>query len=386
MSMSPTIPGLSERNRTAGRVVAVVIALAFVTGATASNWRYFSTGFNDFLPLYIGAKFAGLPASYDPPKVVEQQKRFTGLSNQALQWTRFPWVAVMLRPLAGLPYPWAWTLWVILSISAYLAAIRLLPNRLDALAAGYLPMWFSLMQGQDLALITLWVVLAARLQAGGSQFVAGLIFALCSQKPHLFLLLPILILRQRMWRFAQGLLAGGAALWLVSSAAGGWNWIRDWYRLVSTAPIDSGAHYMPNLAGVAINHPWLGRGGYWVLVGITLLAAWGAAGKLTGFLPGLMPVILGSLLVSRHCYFHDCAVLLPSLLALRQEHARTPSQVLLWPFVFLVAWVVPPTWVVAPMALLGVLLALACRARQSSQPSGAPAPAITEAPARSYAG
>jgi hypothetical protein len=75
--------------------------------------------------------------------------------------------------------------------------------------------------------LLLWIAIAAALFERGRRFAAGMVLALCSAKPHLFLLLPLLLLGRRMWSTIWGLLAGGALLAAVSFAAAGPHWPRE---------------------------------------------------------------------------------------------------------------------------------------------------------------
>ena len=97
----------------------------------------------------------------------------------------------------------------------------------------------------------LWISIALRIRHS-RPFLTGLVLALCAAKFHLFP--PLLLWRHRLW---QGLVAGAAALLAISFAVAGRHWPLEYAAIMS------------NLHG---------------------------------------------LLVSRHAYMQDCALLLPALL------------------------------------------------------------------------
>jgi hypothetical protein len=73
---------------------------------------------------------------------------------------------------------------------------------------------------QDVTFLLLWAALAVVLVRGGADFAAGLVLALCAQKFHLLVFLPVLIVAARRWRLGAGLVAGSAVLLALSFAAG----------------------------------------------------------------------------------------------------------------------------------------------------------------------
>ena len=53
-----------------------------------------------------------------------------------------------------------------------------------------LPVFFSLVTGQDTLFLLLWIALAVRYQEQGKPFMAGVFFSFCAIKFHLFMFLP----------------------------------------------------------------------------------------------------------------------------------------------------------------------------------------------------
>lgn len=73
---------------------------------------------------------------------------------------------------------------------------------------------------------------AILLQDRRRDLPAGAIFALCLLRFHLFLLLPVLLLTKRMWRFALGTLLALAVLFGISVAMNGLDWPAQYYQCI----------------------------------------------------------------------------------------------------------------------------------------------------------
>jgi hypothetical protein len=138
------------------------------------------------------------------------------------------------------------------------------------------------------------------------------VFSLCSLKFHLFFLLPLLIIGQKSWKFARGLLAGGAVLLAVSFAAAGWDWPVQFWRSATNPSFSPSPEFAPNLHGVLSSV----AGGMVleIALGATVVAAVWLACRRLDFRTALAACLAGGVLLSYHAYLPDFALLLPAAL------------------------------------------------------------------------
>ena len=315
-------------------------------------------GANDFLSFYAGARLAGTPELYgNPERVWQVQEEMAGMASGVLQFLRLPWVAAALWPLGLLPYTAAYAVFQALSLGALAAFLALWPKpRLTvALACAWsVPLSFVLAQAQDVTFLLLWVALAWRWHEK-RPWAAGAVLALCSAKFHLFLLLPLLIVGQRRWRMGGGLLAGGAALAAVSFAVAGASWPATYAATLTDPRINPGETFMPTLRGLVAAWP---HAVVWeVVLGLAALAAVWRAVRRGDFMAGMGAVLVGGLLVARHAYLADLALLIPALVG-AQVRPRWLTIALLAPLWYLLAMAISPHNAGLPLGMLAVLCAL----------------------------
>ncbi len=199
--------------------------------------------------------------------------------------------------------------------------------------------------------------------------------ALAGIKFHLLLLVPLIAIAQRRYRFLGGLTIGAAALLAASYAVAGPRWFGNWMRLVTSERLNPSQRAMPNLHGLMLGTPWL----EWTVTIVVALLAWIVARR--GVELGWAAVLIGSLLVSRHAYTQDCVVLLPAcLILLRRQTAayRICAVALLTPIVYLPSVMGNATAAILPAGLLALLVALATQPaiepRSSQQSPTLPTP------------
>ncbi len=365
----PVIAGASGTARPRWASVALGSAAGILV-AFLLGWQFrrpFTSGANEFLQLYAGARLVGTPGLYNPDRVRQVQLEAAGTFGDALLYTRLPYWAWLLHPLTRLPYRTAYWIFELLAFSAFaaFAALWRPPAFSDTLLFSCLslPAFVALLIGEDVTFLLLWIALAVRLEGRQKTFASGLVFSLCAAKFHLFVLLPLWILRQKLWRFAAGLAAGGAVLLAISFAAAGRGWPLAYYHLLAgqSRAIHPRAAYMPNLHGLFSG--WVGsRPLEWLFVALVVAAVWIAV-RHTSFQYGLAAVLAGGLLVSYHAYLDDCVLLLPAALAVRSSSSFLPlrffSLVLLIPVTYLLNLVGPPLAALAPLSMLLLLCCMA---------------------------
>lgn len=279
---------------------------------------------NDFLPLYVGAKLAGTGNLYDPHAYYAFMiHRFEAL-HESLRFTRLPFYASLLWPLSWLPYETAYIVWWLLRIAALggFVALWRIPSRADTMlfTALSVPVFASLAAGQDTIFLLLLIAVAFRCWEQNKHFAAGLALSLCAIKFHLFVLLPLLFLRQRLGRVAAGFATGGVALLALTFAVEGPSWPFAYYRVLTDGRVHPGADSMPNLHGLFAG---LSQGVYWEALAVAgvVAAAWLTLPRVS-FPYGFALTLVGGLLLSYHSYLMDAALLLPALLIVLSATAR----------------------------------------------------------------
>jgi hypothetical protein len=194
-------------------------------------------------PDYAGLYVAGVILDRGQPERLYDQDFQFALLHELLPGAapdvRFPFghapvAAVLLRPLAALPFRWSYFLWLGLFPAIAVFGLALLRNGADAippadwkttlfLTASFAPLTFECwIAGQLSILGFVAVAVALCCERHGRSFLCGTALGLCLYKPTLLLFaLPILFLGGR-WRLIAGIAAGAAAVALSSLAVAGW--------------------------------------------------------------------------------------------------------------------------------------------------------------------
>ena len=295
--------------------LAIVISFSLLL-VVAFGFPSVRRGRTDFLSFYAGARLAGSPHLYSLSHISGIQREFRA-ADEIKAFIRPPFYAVLLSPLGRLPFRTAELIWQALLLAAAAGFIAIwAPRPLGVLlCCWFVPLWVSLIIGQDMPLLLLCAALGILLLRKDRPFIAGLVIAVCAAKFHLLLLLPVLIIAKRLWRFAAGFAAGAGALAILSFAVQGLDWPKRYLDVLKVNENDliSGV-YMANLAGL------LGRLPYseiWLTLS-ALLVVWGTwrVARRATIEFSLATALGGGLLVGVHGYIYDCAILLPLLLCL----------------------------------------------------------------------
>ena len=225
-----------------GAVVAMGVVMAILLFATSNRGQ---TAFG--IPL--GADFAGF---YVAAQILNDgqadqlynralhdelyHKLLPGEEAQAaIPYVHPPFVAGLLRPLAGLPYEIAFGIWLAMTAVLYLMAWVLLLKSIPwrdpsqnplilLLACSFEPFLFECWLGGQLSVLAFcsFAVCFAALQREQPLY-AGMALGLCIYKPTiLILVLPLLVIGRR-WRILLGMCITGAAFALLSVLLVGWN-------------------------------------------------------------------------------------------------------------------------------------------------------------------
>lgn len=295
----------------------LILTAALVIHLCWTSRHYFLYGYNDFLSFYAGAKLGGSSAIYDPDTISRIQLSEAGVTGPLLRYIRFPFHAALLSPFGLVPYPVAYVVWQVCCVAAFLAFLWTWPSpsRRELILASScsVPALWSFVNGQDLPFLLLAIGLSIRLLLAGRPAVAGLAFAFCLAKFHLFLFVPLLLLRPDARRFAVGLMLGVSLLLTISFAVAGPGWPLDYWGTVLNGRIHNGMHHAPNAYGLGILPTA-------VHVRVMLMVVVGAGvwyiGRQTPFEAALSVAIIAGVFVSPHLSLHDTVLLLPAIVCL----------------------------------------------------------------------
>jgi Glycosyltransferase family 87 len=331
---------------------------------------------HDFLNLYAGASLArdgGFAGMHVPEVQLQRERELAPQLRELVPFVRPPFYALLLAPLAWLPFGPAFWAWLGLQ-AGVLAATWIWAFRrwgTDALIFGsmYLPTALGIAHGQDCALILAIVLGTYALADRGQHFSSGAILGLGLIKFHLFLLWPLALLVQQRWRMLAGACVTVTAELLASLVLAGPSGLTKYVALLRMSDLrhlSPSPELMINLRALAINF------------GIDHIAATGlltaAAAILTIAACWRAPLwrciaaaSAGSLLVAPHVYGYDAGLLLVGLwLAMfeggEQSATRFPriaATVLLTPIPFLLSLAGSPWPAATPLALLAFLASLA---------------------------
>ena len=338
-------------------VLACLAGLAINALIFKPGWRFDAN--RDFLGLYPGGKLAGSAQLYDPPSVLREQRKAVGFTNARRMFVRPPFYALVLWPLARLPFPIAFAVYQAFMLAAVIAFVWLwrIPGRaVSALACCWsMPLIGSFAIGQDVPLLLCVIAASYALLSRGYEFAAGMLFSLCAIKPHLFLPLPIFVIARRQWAFGAGVALGGLILAALSVLGAGLHWLPLFLQAATQAATNPGTELMPNLKGLF--------GGHLALEGAAscalFLLLWfvGRSSELSWSFAALLAT---GLLTSHHAYVEDCAILIPALLIAFDESSRVWQRLLalclLTPFAYV--WLFLTDGLITRLLLLFFALSL----------------------------
>jgi hypothetical protein len=293
---------------------------------------------SDFIAFYSAGRVAqneGITNAYDPElqqQIQQEQVGFKLVQGQVLLYNHLPFLIPILQLIVSPNYVASFYRWIILLGALYLAGIATLSQTLKQAgidristfiaAAGavlFLPLFFSLMNGQDTAFMFVGVALWMYGLLSGKEYFSGFGLSLTTVRPHIALLLAIpMLFRYRKVFIGFLLCAGILALFsllilgvegtkefidILLVSAGG-----TWYGMKESA--------MYNLIGLLTRAiPQLGadtiRMTGWIVYGIAMIGLcilWFKTRDLKNGSIGLSIIIV--LFAVPHLHLHDLALLL----------------------------------------------------------------------------
>lgn len=323
------------------RAMTFVVALVFAAVAAAAAMA--QPAAMDFIAHYAAASLvlSGQGASVLDPAAVLAAERAAAPEREALlPYIRPPAFALLMAPLALLPFKMAFALTAALDAAILVASVALLlPRGKGARSIGALlliapPAALAVAHAQMSPLALLLVVLATRLGPRGSGIALGLSL-LRPQTAPLLLLAGLLDPLRRWWTVAgAGLVIGGSAL--VVGPDG----------LVRYAgQLSAGSQYLltgefgyrgsVGWTGLAL---WLGIGPLGIVASLASLAAGAVVTWRTGYPARPAVAALWSVLANPAVLIHDAVLAFPALLAASsRQRPWEVASVLAWLFHVLVA-------------------------------------------------
>ena len=328
---------------------------------------------HDFLNLYAGATLArdGIFAGMHVPEVqLLREQEYVPQLPELVPFVRPPFYALLLTPLAWLPFGPAFWAWITMQTATLMGIWAWAFRRwgADALIFGsmYLPAALGIAHGQDCVLI-LAIMLGVFVAAERERpFLSGVILGAGLIKFHLFLLWPLALVLQKRWRMLGGACAAVAVeslVWLILAGSGGIQRYFSLLRMTDLRHLSPSPELMIDVGGIAAN---LGIHGLLPQAVLTLLAILltAAACWRAPLWRMIAAAGSGSLLVAPHVYGYDAGLLLIGLwLAIFESGAgrapRVAALIVLMPVPMLLSLAGSPWAAATPLALLAFLGSLA---------------------------
>jgi hypothetical protein len=203
------------------------------------------------------------------------------------------------------------------------------------------PLAYSVAVGQDTLAITLLLAYAMCVLIHRNESAAGIVLGLCLVKPHLVVLMPVLLLTHRKHRALFFFVATGMLLAGISLALVGISGIREWLELLSAPTTDYHPEVMGTIRSLGLQFGTVAG----LSVGSIALAAGAVAFVRGGYLERLSVLLMLTVLLGPHAYWGDYALL--TMVALTTKNRLIRYAILLpWPyFLPIVMW---------PMVVCGV--------------------------------
>ena len=329
----------------------------------------------DFSAFYEAAQFAknghAVDAYDDGAMIAAERSSFPGNTTR-LPWNYPPTFQLLLTPLAALPYVAAWVLWSVGLYAAYAVLARAIvpPQRL------WLMLLFpgaaiNLLVGQNGLLSTV-LIGGGVLLLDRRPWIAGVMFGLMAYKPHLAILIPLVLLCGRAWRALAATIISGIAFVALSAAILGtapWQAFID-KTLNAPAIFQSSSSDWHSIPSILILARSLGLSGgvsaalHWIVAASAAIGAMWVWRQTNDARLRAAALAAGTLLVSPYLRIYDLAPLILPIVALARGERGRPK-IAEWILVA-VAWVMPavllfgPAWIqggpLVIAALMGVIL------------------------------
>jgi len=342
------------------------IALGSLVGPSARK--------HDFLNLYTGASLAldgNFRHMHSPEVQLARERQFVPQLDALVPFVRLPFYALLLAPMALIPYAEAFWVWIGFQSGVLIACWIWAYRRWgpDALVFGalYLPAALGIAHGQDCVFMLVVVIVTYALSEDGDNFPSGIALGVGLIKFHLFLAWPLALLLAKRWRMTFAATAMIAAEMLLSILLAGAGGVQEYFALLRKKDIEHlnpSPELMINVHSVAINFGLdnIAIKGALVLLVVAMagIACWRAP-----WWRSVAAVSTASLLIPPHVYGYDaCLLLLGIWLAIfisTDKWTRIFATLVCCPLPYLMTLAGSPWAATTPIALLVFLACLAFR-------------------------
>jgi len=327
----------------------------------------------DFSLTYVAAKIvqSGMGDRLYDLSFQKQVRDSIFLKPNPLFFEHPPFEALLLSPLARLPFRTAYMVWGFTNVAVLLLLIVLLRKHLPwpREDLGYISLWLlfaplgvALYQGQSSILVVLSYATSFLLLRTGKDFGGGLSLGFGLLKFQFALPFALILLVQKRWRFLAGFTSTSAFLAVLSLIAVGRNGLISYVRLLRTInqnPQDlsyGSAVDMPTIHGflyavlandISRSALEIGAAGLSLMVLLFVAIRSKRDTKVDTVESTYAAGIAASLLAGSHMFTHDFSALLPSMFLLasflqQKQHPRDRSSLRLAAVVALaVLWTAP---------------------------------------------
>lgn len=327
---------------------------------------------HDFLNLYTGGSLVldgQLAELHDADAQLAKERQFVPHVPQLVPFVRMPFYAVLLTPLAALPFGAAFWFWLGAQTTVLLAIWRWIGTRFGAesliLASLFLPTALGIAHGQDCVLMAAVLAGVYHFARQGREQAAGAVLGLGLIKFHLFLLWPLALAVQKKWRMMGAAAVVVAVELAVSLLLAGPSGMSRYFALLQRDDLDRlmpSEELMINVRSLLLNAGIQSVAAealaIALVVGLVIWSCWNAP-----LWRWIAAVSIGSLLVVPHVYGYDASLLLVPVMAVvygaDSKLARAMAGLLLMPLPPLMALFGSPWAAAAPLVLLACLISLA---------------------------
>jgi hypothetical protein len=339
----------------------VALGLTFLAALAYLQKDRAVQGANDFAQLYTGATLVNTPDLYSRTANLAVVRENLGFTMESVVYTRPPFYAALLKPLAWLPYRTAYAMFSMASLASALWFVIKFSKECSALpffASLSIPLVTALCGGQDTLFLLAILGGSALLTRANKDVWAGALLSLVAIKFHLFLFLPLLLLLKRRWAILQGALIGMTGLIGFGIFVARGNAWRQYLDVLRDPWINPSATTMPNIHGlVAVLNGGLGLE---IALIATVAAAFLWIARNHEDYEFLLAVsLVCGLLVSFHSSVADDILLLPAFVGILRTCAapslRVASALVLTPVPYFMVLADAPYSAVMPVSLLVVL-------------------------------
>jgi hypothetical protein len=328
-------------------VVGASLQLLWAVHCMPPYWKYIS----DFPAFYTGGQLAGTPHLYDVDAQREiQKKTISHPVSKVLLFVKPGFFAWYIKPLTFFSFETAYNIWFFEMLFFVGLLIYLWPGDkllLSCILAWSFPLFSAFRAGQDTPMLLCLFFAGLYLMMNDKQEWAGVVWALLFAKFHLFLFLPLYLIRVKAWRVIWGGVMAMIPIMLFCSWANGGAPLSDWIHMLKSSQIEPALYAMPNLRGMTYYIP-----AYFPVFLIAVLCLCAVSLAKAPWL-SLTSVLIAGLLVSPHTWGFDLVILIPGLIVLLNSEftSRCTKLVSVFlmipiPYMFFPFFVIPASLVV----------------------------------------